>query len=180
LPELSRFFGIIIRMYYDDHPPPHFHALYGETEAQIGIDPIIVLQGDLPRRAMSMVIEWSALHQHELLENWERLRDSLPAQKIEPLEQERDMFPRITNVTYVDGYLLELTFEDGVRARLDFAERVVGRGGVFAPLEDVSFFKQVRVDPVAGTVVWPNDVDLDPDVLYSEATSTPIEIAEKS
>jgi hypothetical protein len=90
------------------------------------------------------------------------------------------MFPRITNVTYVDGYLLELTFEDGVRARLDFAERVVGRGGVFAPLEDVSFFKQVRVDPVAGTVVWPNDVDLDPDVLYSEATGTPIEIAEKS
>ena len=89
------------------------------------------------------------------------------------------MFPRITNVTYVDGYLLELTFEDGVRARLDFAERVVGRGGVFAPLEDVSFFKQVRVDR-SGTVVWPNDVDLDPDVLYSEATGTPIEIAEKS
>jgi hypothetical protein len=90
------------------------------------------------------------------------------------------MFPRITNVTYVDGYRLELTFADGVRAELDFAERVVGRGGVFAPLEDVGFFKQVRVDPVAGTIVWPNDVDLDPDVLYSEATGMPIEIAEKA
>jgi hypothetical protein len=90
------------------------------------------------------------------------------------------MFPRITNVTYVDGYRLELTFADGVRAELDFAERVVGRGGVFAPLEDVGFFKQVRVDPVAGTIVWPNDVDLDPDVLYSEATGMPIEIAEKT
>jgi hypothetical protein len=90
------------------------------------------------------------------------------------------MFPRITNVTYVDGYRLELTFADGVRAELDFTERVVGRGGVFAQLEDVGFFKQVRVDPVAGTIVWPNDVDLDPDVLYSEATGTPIEIAEKA
>ena len=90
------------------------------------------------------------------------------------------MFPRITNVTHVDGYRLELTFADGVRAELDFAERVVGRGGVFAPLEDVGFFKQVRVDPVAGTIVWPNDVDLDPDVLYSEATGMPIEIAEKT
>jgi hypothetical protein len=86
LPELSRFFGIIIRMYYDDHPPPHFHALYGEAEAQIGIDPIVVLQGNLPRRAMSMAIEWSALHQRELLENWERTQDNRPVQRIEPLE----------------------------------------------------------------------------------------------
>lgn len=84
--EISRFFGIIIRMYYDDHPPPHFHALYDGKEAQVGIDPIILLQGDLPRRAISMVIEWAALHQHELLENWGRLRDSQPAQKIEPLD----------------------------------------------------------------------------------------------
>jgi hypothetical protein len=57
MPELSRFFGIVIRMYYDDHPPPHFHAIYGGQEAQVGIDPIVILQGNLPRRAVSMVVE---------------------------------------------------------------------------------------------------------------------------
>jgi hypothetical protein len=86
VPELSRFFGIIIRMYYDDHRPPHFHAIYAEKEAQVGIDPIVILQGDLPRRASSMVIEWAALHQHELLDNWERVRDNQPTERIEPLE----------------------------------------------------------------------------------------------
>lgn len=86
MPELSCFFGIIIRMYYDDPPPPHFHALYSGREARVGIDPIIILQGDLPRRAVSMVLEWTALHQQELLDNWQRVRDSQPTRRIEPLE----------------------------------------------------------------------------------------------
>jgi hypothetical protein len=89
------------------------------------------------------------------------------------------MFPRIAAVRHIEGYRLELTFTDGKTAELDFADRVVGRGGVFTPLEDIDFFKQVRVDPEAGTLIWPNDVDLDPDVLYSEATDTPITISEK-
>ncbi|MEA3346323.1 MAG: DUF4160 domain-containing protein [Chloroflexota bacterium] len=60
---------ITIRMYFDDHPPPHFHAIYGGQEAQVGINPIAVLGGGLSRRAESMVIEWAALHQRELMEN---------------------------------------------------------------------------------------------------------------
>lgn len=84
------------------------------------------------------------------------------------------MFPRITQVRHVQDYVLELTFADGVRAQLDFTKRIVGRGGVFAPLQDVSVFKQVRVDPEIGTLVFPNDVDLDPDVLYSAATGKPM------
>jgi len=86
------------------------------------------------------------------------------------------MFPRITNVRHLEEYWLELTFADGVQAKLNFAGKVVGRGGVFTPLEDMDFFKQVRVDPEAGTLVWPNDVDLDPDVLYSEATGMPLPV----
>jgi hypothetical protein len=86
MPEVSRFFGIIIRMYFDDHPPSHFHAIYGEHEAQIGISPIIILNGSLPRRAESMVIEWAALHQSELLDNWQQLNNDQPVQKIKPLE----------------------------------------------------------------------------------------------
>lgn len=86
MPEVSRFFGIIIRMYFDDHPPPHFHAYYGEHEALVSIRPIVVIQGSLPRRAQSMVIEWAAIHQSELMENWTRLGRDGSVQKIEPLE----------------------------------------------------------------------------------------------
>jgi hypothetical protein len=86
MPEISRFFGIVIRMYFDEHNPPHFHAIYAGREAQVGIDPIIVLEGKLPNRATSMVIEWAAIHQRELLENWQRLQNDRPIQKIEPLE----------------------------------------------------------------------------------------------
>lgn len=85
MPEISRFFGIIIRMYFDEHPPPHFHAIYGNYEAQIGINPIVVLNGNLPARAESMAIEWAALHQEELLKNWDRLRNDQQAEKIQPL-----------------------------------------------------------------------------------------------
>ncbi|MCH8127398.1 DUF4160 domain-containing protein [candidate division KSB1 bacterium] len=86
MPEISRFFGIIIRMYFDDHTPPHFHAVYGNNEVQISINPIAVLRGDLPPRAESMVVEWTALHQNELVENWNRLNKNQPALKIEPLK----------------------------------------------------------------------------------------------
>ena len=83
------------------------------------------------------------------------------------------MFPRIAHVRYIRDYWLELTFSNGARAKLDFRDRIVGRGGVFVPLEDLDFFKRVRVDPEIGTLVWPNEVDFCPDVLYSEATGTP-------
>jgi hypothetical protein len=86
MPEVSRFFGIVIRMYFDEHNPPHFHALYAGNEAQIGIDPITTLEGKLPNRAASMVIEWAALHQHELMQNRHRLRNDRPMERIEPLE----------------------------------------------------------------------------------------------
>ena len=86
MPEISRFFGIIIRMYFDDHDPPHFHAIYGDNEAQIAIDPIRTIHGQLPSRAVSMVLEWAALHQHELMDNWHRLHNSQSAQKVSPLK----------------------------------------------------------------------------------------------
>ncbi len=86
MPEVSRFFGIIIRMYFDDHPPPHFHAIYGGREVLVGIEPIVILSGKLPRRAESMVVEWAARYQRELIENWRRLNNDESVQKIDPLE----------------------------------------------------------------------------------------------
>jgi len=85
MPEISRFFGIVIQMYYDEHAPPHFHALYSGDEAQITIDPIRLWQGDLPQRALSLVIEWAALHQRELMENWNLARQDQRPRKIQPL-----------------------------------------------------------------------------------------------
>ena len=84
------------------------------------------------------------------------------------------MFPRVKQVRHLGEYRLELTFTDGTKGELDFRERVVGRGGVFAPLQDIGFFQQVRVDPEVGTIVWPNEVDFCPDVLYSLVTGKPL------
>lgn len=86
MPEISRFFGIIIRIFYSDHAPPHFHAAYGSAEAQIGINPIRVINGTLPRRALSLVLEWTALHQQELLRDWQLASQELPPRAIDPLE----------------------------------------------------------------------------------------------
>ena len=74
----------------------------------------------------------------------------------------------------IKDYRLEIHFSDDTIAELDFRNRVAGRGGVFGPLEDVAFFKQVAVDQEAGTLVWPNGVDFCPDVLYAEATGKSI------
>ena len=63
MPEISRFYGIVIQMYFDEHPPAHFHARYAGSAIQVGINPIRMLEGELERRALSLVLEWAALHQ---------------------------------------------------------------------------------------------------------------------
>ena len=85
MPEISRFFGIVIRMFFDDHAPAHLHAQYGERSALVALQPIAVIESDLPARALSMVLEWTALHQSELLDNWERVCTARPAMKVAPL-----------------------------------------------------------------------------------------------
>jgi hypothetical protein len=85
MPEVSRFFGIVIAMYYNDHEPPHFHARYGSRKAKILIDPPMLISGDLPPRALGMVMEWTALHRDELRENFAAAIGRRPVRKIEPL-----------------------------------------------------------------------------------------------
>ena len=86
MPEVTRFFGIVVRMYFRDHSPAHFHAEYGEYEALIAIETLSILRGDLPRRAMALVLEWAALHRQELREDWDRARGGTPLESIAPLE----------------------------------------------------------------------------------------------
>ena len=85
MPEVSRFYGIVIRMYFADHWPPPFHAEYGEHEALIGIEDLRVIAGDLPARAFGLVEEWALIHQAELSALWRKARRSEPLTKIEPL-----------------------------------------------------------------------------------------------
>jgi hypothetical protein len=84
MPEISRFFGVVIRMLANDHAPPHFHAQYGEYEVTVTIRDGIVA-GRFPGRALRLVLEWRDLHQDQLLANWDRLRAGEPPQAIEPL-----------------------------------------------------------------------------------------------
>ena len=85
MPEISRFYGIVIRMYFGDHNPPHFHVEYGGDKAVIGISALGVIEGRLPPRIMGMVVEWAAQHQDELLADWEKARNLEPLERIDPL-----------------------------------------------------------------------------------------------
>lgn len=89
MPELSRFFGIIIRMYMEagvQHHAPHFHAYYGDAVAVYGINPVELISGELPRRQQRMVEAWAELHQDALLEDWQRLQAGQWPQPIAPLQ----------------------------------------------------------------------------------------------
>jgi hypothetical protein len=86
MPTLSRFFGIVITMHWNDHLPPHFHAHYAEHEAVIHLATLEVVAGFLPRRALALVLEWAPLHRAELRVNWERAQAGQPLAPIAPLE----------------------------------------------------------------------------------------------
>ncbi len=85
MPELSRFLGIVIGMFFREHGVPHFHAVYGEHEISVEVETGRI-HGAFPPRALKLVIEWNALHQSELLENWQLAKQRQPLKRIAPLE----------------------------------------------------------------------------------------------
>jgi len=86
MPVVSRFFGILIRMFFNEHAPPHFHAEYGEFRATINIRTLSVREGRLPRRALELVLDWAELHQTDLLNNWDQCQQHQAPDPIAPLE----------------------------------------------------------------------------------------------
>lgn len=86
VPEVSRFYGIRICIYPDDHGEPHFHAQYAEDEAKVRIRPLGIMEGNLPAKAIGLVFEWTALHENELLEAYHRAQNHQSPGKIEPLK----------------------------------------------------------------------------------------------
>lgn len=86
MPEISRFFGIIIAMYYNDHYPEHFHARYGNHQALISIETLSIINGYLPPRVLGLVTEWASQHREDLTRNWNLARMKEPLESIQPLE----------------------------------------------------------------------------------------------
>jgi len=86
MPEISRFLGIIIAMYYQEHNPPHFHVRYNEYKASISISDLALLDGKLPPKVLGLVMEWASQHQNELIEDWERAQQLQALKPIAPLE----------------------------------------------------------------------------------------------
>jgi hypothetical protein len=86
MPELSRFYGIIIRMFYGDHAPPHFHAAYQGDEIKVNINTLEVTEGKMSRRAQALVLEWAALHREELRQAWAAASANKEPSKIAPLD----------------------------------------------------------------------------------------------
>ncbi len=85
MPTISLFYGILIRMYWNDHAPPHFHVEYGEYRAQYLIETLVLSRGQLPRRAHALVLEWAAMHRDELMEDWELCEAKQQPKMITPL-----------------------------------------------------------------------------------------------
>lgn len=86
MPEISRFLGIIIAMYYKEHNPPHFHVRYNKHKAAISIKNLALLDGKLPPKVFGLVVEWASQHQQELLENWNLAEQLQKLKPIKPLE----------------------------------------------------------------------------------------------
>lgn len=86
MPTICRFYGMVIQMYYDDHNPPHFHAIYGDNKAVIAIADFAMLEGDLPPKAVGLVMEWARAHKDELFKEWNLARDKKTLFPIDPLE----------------------------------------------------------------------------------------------
>lgn len=86
MPTISMFYGIIIQMYWDEHAPPHFHAVYADFKATVNIRNLSISEGSLPRRATQLVLDWAELHQEELLQDWELCQGKQQPKPIEPLK----------------------------------------------------------------------------------------------
>lgn len=169
MPQISSFYGITIYMYWRDHAPPHFHAQYGEHWAQITIEEGHLLAGSLPPRALRMVRGGAVPTRTSCARTGRGCRG--PSRPL-PCSRCPSILPvvlRVTNVEPLDGYRLRVSFNDGVVREVDFSEDLAHAESTMAePLRDPAYFRQVRVDESSRTIVWPNGLDPDPEVLHGD------------
>lgn len=178
MPTVCRFYGMIIQMYYNDHDPPHFHVIYNEFKAVIAINDLSVLFGDLPPKAIGLVMEWARTRKSELLHDWNLGKQKQPLEPISPLEKETDMYFDVKKAEAVGGYVVKLEFEDGSTGMVDLS-KYLEEGTVFTRLSDPAYFKTLRVE--YGTLVWgEGEVDVAPEALYEDATGKAVDYRSKN
>lgn len=165
MPRLAAFYGIVIWMYRPDHPPPHFHGQYGEHIAQIELGTLRVLNGCFLRGRCG-----SSVNGRDCTQTSWRPTGSARRRSIRWLRSTRwrSMNPmlRVTDAEALDGHLLRVTFNDGLVRDVDCSFLL--RGTLGEPLRDLAYFRQVRVDEDARTVVWPNGLDPAPELLHGD------------
>lgn len=174
---VSLFYGIAIEMWFGNHGPPHFHAIYEGQEAKVGLDNTL-LGGSLPPRALELVHEWASLHQDELQDAWAQCSCWEYPRPIAPLDRDESLVGPgrlyLTDVVAVEAleeYRIRVSFEDGVRGEVDLSH-LAGQG-VFKAWYDRTFFEDVFVSH--GTVSWKGEIDLDPCQLYMDVTGKMVE-----
>ncbi len=162
MPTISEFFGILIRMYWDEHPPPHFHAFYAEHEAQYNIATLDVIHGALPRRAHALVVEWASLHKEEL--------GSMSSTSAHNSHRTPGVVIMavwsIVGFKILPNYKIDVTFADGTKGVADLAPRLSqGRlGDGFDALCDAAALAKAYLEH--GALTWPGGIDLAPDAMY--------------
>jgi hypothetical protein len=135
-----------------------------DSEAKFDIATLELIEGSLPPRADRLVRDWAELHRAELAADWSLAIKRLPLKPIEPLPSDVGMVA-VTSVEVLEDYRLRLAFADGTRRVIDLSNEL--SGPIFEPLRNPSLFRQVRIDPELGTIVWPNGADIAPEALYT-------------
>ncbi|MCR5736514.1 MAG: DUF4160 domain-containing protein [Eubacterium sp.] len=180
MPEISRFYGIIIRMFYEKgavHHKPHIHVTYGEYHAQIGLDGEI-LSGDIPAVQYKMLIQWMIQHKEELNELWSKAVEGKTLEKIAPYQKKKDSsnyiaedgeykaygkgWTKVLEAVPLENKVLLLRFSNGKSKLFD---TTCLEGEAYEPLKDESVFQNVSVD--SGVVSWfHGSIDCNPKFMY--------------
>ena len=161
MPTIAWFYGIAIRMYARDHPPAHFHVVYGEHEANVAIDSGEVIEGALPTRAARLVQEWALAHRP----NCARI-GAVPGPESSPKRSRVSMLTKVTHLDKLGGFKLRVRFNDGSEGIHDFAAMVQEPGPLLEPLRDENYFARVFLE--FGAPTWPNGFDVAPEWLRRE------------
>lgn len=144
-------------MFYNDHNPPHFHIIYQDFEALMNIETLEIIEGELPKRATSLSVEWAIEHRAELLENWKKARKRETLNKIEPL----DYFNKLIFMISIDKY--EFLHEKSIRF---YFSEFISDDELSKPLNNQSYFSQAKLYNKGRGIYWPNGFDFCPDYLH--------------
>lgn len=153
MPEIARFYGIIIKLFFGDHPPPHFHAVYGEYNAVFNIETLEMIEGDLPPRAVKMILEWGTQYQQTLLEMW----NTQDFRKLPPLNNCMQ-YPKIKSAWTIDERTLIVEFSNNEKRKYDITKLLTKE--MFYPLQNFQVFKNFQIDSNGYAIVWNEDIDI--------------------